>query len=134
MSSTSMVRIFDDIYENIKKAERVRRDSTGPEFDRYKMTIQRGRIFLPYSTKSNGIGFIPAKYAAYQDNDFGEEVSFENRSGGFSVAVLNSFMRHQPIFNSDLESKFLEFCKTIGVNHTNMKRKYWNVIDHTDFW
>ena len=134
MSSTAIVRIFDDIYENIKTAERVRRGSTGPEFDRYKRAIQFGQTFLPYSTKSNGIGFIPAKYAAYRDNDFGEEESFENRGGHFSIAVLNSFMRHQPMFNSDLESKFMEFCNTIGVNHKNLERKFWNVIDHTDFW
>ena len=38
------------------------------------------------------------------------------------------------MFNSDLESKFMEFCNTIGVTHRNLERKYWNVIDHTDFW
>ena len=135
MSSTAMVRIFDDIYQNIKTAERVRRDSTSPMFDRYKRVIQMGQNFLPYSTKSNGIGFIPAEIAAYRDNYFfGKKESIENRSGLFTLAVINTFMRHHPKFNSDLESKFLELCNTIGVTNTKLERKYWNVIDHTDFW
>ena len=135
MSTTAKVRIFDDIYQNIKTAERIRRKSTGLEFDGYKKAIQMGQNFLPYSTKSNGIGFIPAEIAAYQDNFFfGKEESIEDRSGVISEAVINAFMRHHPKFNSDLESKFLELCNTIGVTNTKLERKYWNVINLTDIW
>ena len=129
----NVVTTLDQIMSNIAELERGR-DEGGDALEEYRSLVKRGICFFPYESQEQ-CAFAPSRFIGYLDNRLATHADNPSRDGGITNAAINSVLGVvKPTENAVLEADYLEFCVTIGVTPSRVRRKYWKTPDIREFF
>ncbi len=77
--------------------------------------IKRGTCFVSYDVGGE-IRFSPSRYIGYAENTMDKHEAYTRKDGKETNPAITKVLGTSLEMNSDIEDKFLEFCRNIGVN------------------
>ncbi|UPT68069.1 MAG: hypothetical protein M0D57_05255 [Sphingobacteriales bacterium JAD_PAG50586_3] len=121
-----VISTHNQLLKNIETFEKYLKDK---QYDREKTLklIKRGACFVVY--KANGeIKFAPSRFLGYKNNSLKLHTNSVVKDGRITNPAISKILNETLFFYEELEQKFLKYCKTLGIEPDNKKRKYWNSI------
>lgn len=121
-----LVQSIDDIYANIQTVDIYLDEKHEPEYSYALDLVHNGRCFAAVKSGS-GYKFYPSRFIGYIDNTMDKHENNENRDGKETNPAISAIL-HSPLsFDPELELSYEEYCKNLGFDVYNYKRKYWRL-------
>ena len=86
--------------------------------------IAGGKCFVTYKI-NNEWRFAPSRFIGYYDNDLEKHINNNSKDGRETNPAINKISENKLKENEILETKYLEYCKGLGIKPHDKKRKYW---------
>ncbi len=85
--------------------------------------IRRGACFVAYEIEGE-LRFAPSRFVGYKNNNLKQHLT-SHKDGRDTNMVIERMMDIKLGSNGKLEKLFLKYCKNLGIEPYNKKRKYW---------
>lgn len=118
-----LISTKQQLIRNLDRIENYLSSDSDELYEAMVKYIARGRVFVAYKVGSH-IHFAPSRFVGYKNNTL---VKHQNNSGkhGFDTNKVISAILGQNKMNSELEEKYLSYCRLLNVIPSNSKRSYW---------
>ncbi len=128
-----VVNTEEEIRNNLTQFENYLCDGSEDEQEFAYGLVRRGNCFIAY--KINGeLRFSPSRYTGYLNNSKSKHINNPNKDGKETNAAINKVIGYMLSPNKELESEYLSFTSTLGIEPNNKNRKYWSLnIQGSDF-
>lgn len=97
----------------------------GTDFEKEKTIglIRAGVCFVAYEI-NNELRFAPSRFVGYKNNNLKQHLNSQKDGRDTNVAI-EKLMEKSLEENENLETTFLKYCRILGIEPYNKKRKYW---------
>tara|TARA_R110000744_G_scaffold242323_1_gene359458 strand:+ start:278 stop:1048 length:771 start_codon:yes stop_codon:yes gene_type:complete len=85
--------------------------------------IRAGACYVCYEI-DNELRFAPSRYVGYKNNNLNQHLKSHKDGRDTNVAISN-ILDDKLATNEKLERAFLKYCRNLGIEPYNKKRKYW---------
>jgi predicted HNH restriction endonuclease len=124
-----MIRTIKDKEElrsNLSTVEHYLTDGTDDESDFVNSLIKKGNCFVAYKM-NNEWRFAPSRFVGYQNNSMKVHLNNKNKDGRETNPVIDKVIGSKLEQLDFFESEYLKYCKSLGIDPDNRKRKYWQI-------
>ncbi len=123
----SIVRSIDDIDKNALTLLQAAHGKSDERVDAAEL-IAHGRVFYPLQFEGY-LAFVPSRFIGYRNNNISihnQEKAKRRRDGKeTNSAIARVLGKHAP--DAELEQRFSEYCKFLGVEPTKHVHKFWRI-------
>jgi len=114
---------IEQLEQNLETVEFYLTEGTDYENDEIIGLIRRGACFISYQIEDE-LRFAPSRFVGYINNNL--EQHFRSHKNGMETNVVIQKMMDDKLGpNEKLEKAFLKYCRNLGIEPYNKKRKYW---------
>lgn len=128
-----LIKTRGQLISNIESVENYLTNGTEIEKKDIRKLIRKGKCLVAYKA-NNETRFAPSRFLGYVDNKLNKHQKSNTKDGREANVVIQKALGTKLNSNTDLEKKYIKYCKNIGVQPSNYsKRKYWSLTLDNDF-
>jgi predicted HNH restriction endonuclease len=135
-----LIKNIDELKNNIKTVEHLIVEGSEEEKRIVYDLIRRGICFVAYKVKKE-LRFAPSRFIGYVNNNLEkhEKAKGNNLADGketnhrITKIIKEKNIRTKLGSNDRIDKCYIEYCESIGIVPTQMKRKYWELKMNDDF-
>lgn len=135
METAKLISNLNELIQNIEKVESyLNADAHEEEFMEMREYIKRGHNFVAY-TVDEKIHFAPSRFVGYKNNNLFKHHKYKLKnqvSGTHTDNRISSslILNMQKISSKTLDEQYISYCKKLGIEVENRKRKYWQLKEN----
>lgn len=122
------MKLIDNIEQlelNLEIVEFYLSEGTGFENDKAIGLVRAGACFVAYAI-DNELRFAPSRFVGYKNNNLEQHLNSHKDRRDTNV-IIERMLDDKIRPNKKLEKAFLKYCRNLGIEPYNKKRKYWKL-------
>ena len=118
-----LIATIEQLEKNLETVEYYLSEGTDSETETTIRLVRAGACFVAYEI-GNEIRFAPSRFVGYVNNNLNQHLK-SHKDGRDTNVVIQRIMDEKLAENATLEKAFIKYCKNLGIEPYNKKRKYW---------
>jgi 5-methylcytosine-specific restriction protein A len=120
-----LINKIEQLEENLETVEHYLTEGT--DFENEKMTglLRAGACYMAYEVEKE-LRFAPSRFIGYVNNNLTQHFS-SHKDGRETNVAISRMIDNKLGENPKLEKAFLKYCRNLGIEPYNKKRKYWKL-------
>lgn len=121
-----LIKSLDEIKVNMQTMDGYLKRKCDPEFSYALDRLKKGICFI--TTKmEDGYHFYPSRFMGYAENTMTKHQNNITKDGRETNPVISKVLGQKPACNKELDSAYINYCKKMGLETYDRKRKYWKL-------
>ena len=114
---------IEELEQNLETVEFYLTEGTDYENDTTIGLVRAGACYVAYEI-DNELRFAPSRFVGYKNNNLDQHLN-SHKDGRDTNVVIQRLLDDKLGPNEKLEKAFLKYCRNLGIEPYNKKRKYW---------
>ncbi len=124
----ALVRTMNDIIQNLTTLEGYINGENPSESEQAKKLIKEGENIVVYKVDGEN-HFAPSDFCAHKDNTLERYASNNEEDVKDANKAVAKVVGKDAFVNKTIDSKFVEYCTSIGAKPSAVERSYWRLYE-----